>query len=102
MFESQKVVCTTHLCNPKKGEKGYDVETNARNRDRRAAEGTQKREARLARERVRDGAHRALRSAAQQERVLGYRRGRLVSEATDQRTSRFQQMSLAQQMRLTP
>ena len=28
-FESQKEVCTTHLWNPKKGEKGQGVETNA-------------------------------------------------------------------------
>ena len=74
---------------------------NQCNRDHCAAENAQQREARLARWRVRDRAHRASRSAAQRERVLGYRRGQLGSETPDQRTSRLQQMSLAQQIRLT-
>ena len=42
------------------------------------------------RRRVRDRAHRASRSAAQRERVLGFRRGRLASETPDQRTSRLE------------
>ena len=59
---------------------------NQRDRDCRAAE----RKARLARWRVGDRAHRISQSAAQQERVLDYRRGQLASETPDQRTSRLQ------------
>ena len=44
----------------------------------------------LTRRRVWDRAHRASRSAAQRERVLGYRRGRLASETPDQGTSRLE------------
>ena len=66
-----------------------------------AAESAQQREARLARRRVRDRAHCALRSAAQRERVLDHRRGRLASETPDQRTSRLERMSFVQQRRLT-
>ena len=39
--------------------------------------------------RVRDRPHHTLRSAAQWERVLGYRIGRLATETPDQRTSRL-------------
>ena len=43
------------------------------------AESTQQREAQLTRQRVRDRTHRALRSAAQWERVLGYMQERAIS-----------------------
>ena len=75
-FESQKeVVCMTHLWNPKKP---------TRQGLSRSAESAQQRKTWLARQRVRDRAYRALWSAAQRERVLGYRRGRLASETPDQ------------------
>ena len=48
---------------------------NQRDRDRCAAESAQQREAWLVRQRVRDRAHRALRSAAKRERVLVTREG---------------------------
>ena len=87
-FKSQKeVVCTTHLWNPKKAEARP---RNQRDRDCRAAESAQQREARLTRWRVRDRAHRALQSAAQRERVLGHRRGQLPSETPYPRMSRLE------------
>ena len=60
-----------------------------RDRDCRTAESAQQREARLTRQRVRDRAHRALRSA-QRERVLDHSGGLLASETSDQRTSRLE------------
>ena len=61
---------------------------NKPDRDRCIAESAQQREAWLARPRVKYRALRALRSAAQWERVFGHRRGRLASETPDQRMSR--------------
>ena len=85
MFESQKeVVCMTHLWNPKKERL---KRTNQHNWDR-CAESAQQREAWLVRRRVRDRPHRASQSAAQRERILGYRRGQLASQTPDQRTSK--------------
>jgi len=53
-------------------------------RDGCTAESAQQREARLARWRVRDRAHRASRSAARiSGRVLAYERGRLASETPE-------------------
>jgi len=63
---------------------------NQCDRDRHAAESAQQREVQLVRWRVRDRAHCASRSAAQRERVLGHRRGRLASETLDQRTSHLE------------
>ena len=63
---------------------------NQRDKGHRAAESAHQREALLARWRVRDRSYHALWSAAQWERVLGHRRGRLASETPDQRTSRLE------------
>ena len=65
MFESQKeVVCTTHVWNPKKEGARPRIQ---RDRDCRAAESAQQREAWLTRWRVRNRAHRTLQFAAQRE-----------------------------------
>ena len=102
-FESQKTSCMyDSLMEPEETRRERLRRRIQRDRDRRAAESPQQREAQLARRRVRDTAHCALRYAAQWERVLSYRRRRLASETPDQRTSRLQQMTLAQQVRLTP
>ena len=63
------------LMESKEGEKGQGVRRNQPDRDRRAAESAQQREARLTRRRVRDRAHRASWSAPQRGRVLGHREG---------------------------
>ena len=64
-----------------KGASDRNSRTGIPSRNRCAAESAQQREARLARRRVKDRAHRASpRSAAQRERVLDYRRGRLASQ----------------------
>ena len=89
-FESQKeVVGRTHLRNLKKERLRRK---NQCDKDRCTAESAQQREVHglIARWRVRDRSHRASRSAAQRERVLGYRSGRLASETPDQRTSRLE------------
>ena len=60
----------------------------------------QQREAWLTRRRVRYRALRVSRSAAQRERVLGYRRGGLASETPDQRVSRLELGRALAQLRL--
>ena len=90
MFESQKDVRLTYEIRRRRERLRP---RNQRDRDRRAAESAQQREARrlVTRRRVRDHrVHRASRSAAQRERVLGHRKGRLASETPDQRTSRLE------------
>ena len=63
-FESQEeVVCTTHLRNPKKGEKGQGIETNVTEIVALLKALSQQGEARLARQRVKNRVHCASRSA---------------------------------------
>ena len=81
-FESQKeVVGRTHLRNLKKERLRRK---NQCDKDRCTAESAQQREAWFNSEMESKGYR------AQQERVLGYRSGRLASETPDQRTSRLE------------
>jgi len=70
------------------GEKGQGLETNTTGIIALLKALNKERHGLIMKRRVRDHrVHRALRSAAQRERVLGHRKARLASETPDQRTS---------------
>ena len=66
---------------------------------RRAAETAQQREARLARRRLCDRAHRAAQSTAE-DREVGFQQQRLASETQEHRAARLLQASYNQRQRL--